>query len=318
LKQLRFTIALLLTLGLPLFHNPTLGTATYTTVYTPERTSFSVRANTQQISHTLFSLFVLPGDAVEIQAPDKDRYVLEKMGIEDPARDGLWKFFAPDKAGLYPTRVINIETLESITVNIIVMVPASEVRNGLLNGYKIGSYPQKPLKNLPIYQAPAGYVEITPENKYTKVSPHFRLGQFLCKQSGSYPKYVVLEERLLTKLEALLARANEDGISCSSFHVMSGYRTPHYNRSIGNVAYSRHQWGDAADIFVDQNPPDGVMDDLNQDGKIDKHDSDLLIRLIEQLDLDEDIAKGGIGSYKSNKAHGPFVHIDARGVSKRW
>lgn len=318
MRLLRFVIALTITLGFPILYNPTLGTATYTTLYTPDRTSFSIRANTQQISYNVFSLFVLPGDKVEIQAPDKERYSLERSGVEDPTHEGLWSWNASTETGVYPVRIINTETSESITVNVIVMVPADRVTNGSLNGYKIGNYPKKPLKDMPIYQPPVGFVEITPENRYVKVSPHFRLGQFICKQSGAYPKYVVLEERLLNKLELLLARTNTYGIACGSFQVMSGYRTPYYNRTLGNVAYSRHQWGDAADIFVDQNPPDGVMDDLNRDGKIDKNDSLILARLVGELEITEQTQRGGVGTYKSTKSHGPFVHVDARGVSKRW
>ena len=47
---------------------------------------------------------------------------------------------------------------------------------------------------------------------------------------------------------------------------MSGYRTPFYNRSIGNqTRFSRHVYGDAADIYADDDG-DGKMDDLDGDG----------------------------------------------------
>ena len=43
------------------------------------------------------------------------------------------------------------------------------------------------------------------------------------------------------------------GIDASTFRILSGYRTPFYNRSIGNEThYSRHVYGDAADIYVDE------------------------------------------------------------------
>jgi hypothetical protein len=51
--------------------------------------------------------------------------------------------------------------------------------------------------------------------------------------------------------------------------VMSGFRTPRYNKSGGNTGgranLSRHMYGDASDIFVD-NDGNGTMDDLNRDG----------------------------------------------------
>ena len=57
-----------------------------------------------------------------------------------------------------------------------------------------------------------------------RLSPHFTLGQFVCKQAGGYPKYVVLRERLLLKLERLLEAVNAKGHAAETFHVMSGYR----------------------------------------------------------------------------------------------
>ena len=161
---------------------------------------------------------------------------------------------------------------------------------------------------------------MTPEIEATHVSPHFTLGEFVCKQEAEYPRCVVLRERLLLKLEYLLEQANESGYRCEGFVVMSGYRTPHYNAAIDNVRYSRHLWGDAADIYIDENPKDGVMDDLNRDGHIDERDAAVLYDLIESLTGDESYARfeGGLGSYGSTPAHGPFVHVDARGFKARW
>ncbi|MDX1389079.1 MAG: D-Ala-D-Ala carboxypeptidase family metallohydrolase, partial [Acidobacteriota bacterium] len=182
------------------------------------------------------------------------------------------------------------------------------------------AYPATPLKGLEIYQPPRGFIEVTEANVDTPVAPHFTLRQFLCKQGGGYPKYVVLRERLLLKLELLLEQVNAAGFECDTFHVMSGYRTPYYNRSIGNVKYSRHVYGGAADIFIDVDPRDGNMDDLNGDGKIDVHDAGVLYDLIDGLYGTDfyNAYVGGLGRYKKTKAHGPFVHVDVRGFRARW
>jgi len=102
------------------------------------------------------------------------------------------------------------------------------------------------------------------------VSPHFKLGQFLCKQPGGFPKYLVLDEILVLKLELILEELNRRGHAADTLHIMSGYRTPYYNKAIGNVDYRRHLWGKAADIFIDAAPADDMMDDLNRDGAVDK------------------------------------------------
>jgi uncharacterized protein YcbK (DUF882 family) len=93
---------------------------------------------------------------------------------------------------------------------------------------------------------------------------------------------------------------------------MSGYRTPAYNRALGNVLYSRHTFGSAADIFVDANH-DGRMDDLNGDGRSDAGDAEVLYRLFE-----EPQSTGGLGKYRETRAHGPFVHVDVRDRRARW
>ena len=195
-----------------------------------------------------------------------------------------------------------------------------EVRDGRIDGYMIGEYPATPYKGLAAYKRPAGLIEVTPDLMDLPVSPHFRLGQFLCKQESDWPKFVVLRTELLIKLERVLEEVNRRGWRTGSFHIMSGYRTPHYNRSIGNGENSRHVYGGAADIFIDVKPKNGVMDDLNRDGKVDKKDALALYRLVESIVSDEPETwmPGGLGAYGARRSHGPFVHIDTRGYVARW
>ncbi len=200
--------------------------------------------------------------------------------------------------------------------NIFVMVPRTVKEGEFLKGYRIGHYPAKPLKNLDIYKQPPGFIQVTEELHNLKVSPRFTLGQFLCKQNSDFPKFLLLQERLLLKLEAIIDKLNEEGHPVTTLHVMSAYRTPHYNKAIGNVEYSMHQWGGAADIFVDESA-NGKMDDLNKDGIIDGKDSDILIDIVEQV-VNHTNYLGGIGKYKANHAHGPFVHVDVRGSRATW
>ncbi|MDY6862202.1 MAG: D-Ala-D-Ala carboxypeptidase family metallohydrolase [Thermodesulfobacteriota bacterium] len=99
-----------------------------------------------------------------------------------------------------------------------------------------------------------------------------------------------------------------------------GYRTPYYNKIIGNVKYSRHLWGGAADIFIDENPKDKMMDDLNKDGKINWKDAAILYSIIDDMYGEKSYKSyvGGLARYKKSYSHGPFVHIDVRGKRTRW
>ena len=109
------------------------------------------------------------------------------------------------------------------------------------------------------------------------------------------------------------------GYHVDTLHVMSGYRTPYYNHAIGDVLYSMHQWGSAADIYIDKQDK-GAMDDLNRDGRIDVEDSRLLYDAIEAMLAQPEFAslQGGMGFYRGTTAHPPFVHVDVRGFKARW
>jgi hypothetical protein len=294
-----------------------------------EKADFSVRFQDSETSLRVLGVYVMPGETVELHAFDEgaglDYLLVARCGeiVEREPNSWLWK--APDTPGLYP---ISVERASwacggepaSIVLNVFVLVPYDEMDGGSLRGYRIGYYPTPSQDDYPAYARPEGFVEVTEENMSTRVSPHFTLCQFLCKQEGQFPKYVVLDERLLLKLECALERVNELGIRCDSFHVMSGYRTPGYNRALGNGKYSRHLWGAAADIFVDMSPRDGNMDDLNGDGVVDLEDAAVLYRVIDEMcsEPEHQDLVGGLARYRENHAHGPFVHLDVRGHRVRW
>ena len=127
------------------------------------------------------------------------------------------------------------------------------------------------------YANPEGFIEVTQENESTYVSDHFRLSDFLTHdQQDTWPKYLVLNERLVDKLELVIQDLNAHGVQVEHLAVMSGFRTPEYNvqgvGEGGRVRDSRHQYGDAADVFVD-NEGRGRMDDLNHDGRVDYRDA---------------------------------------------
>lgn len=269
------------------------------------------------------TLTVLPGETVSLEVvaptPGSGYVARPAAGLLVPVAAGRWVWTAPPAPGLYPIQVVAPDGSDSVTVQAFVVVPYDRFQGELLNGYRIGRYPAKPLRGLASYSLPAGFVEVTPENEDIRVSPHFRLKQFLCKEPGGSRKYIVLNERLLVALEYLLARVHEAGYRATTFHVMSGYRTPAYNRSLGNVRYSQHQLGAAADIFIDENG-DGRMDDLNGDGRSDIRDAEVLYRLIDAAAARPEAQGliGGIGKYPATAAHGPFVHVDVRAGKARW
>ena len=223
------------------------------------------------------------------------------------------------KPGLYSIEVDNPAGQDFADFSAFVMVPGTEVRNGVLNGYQIGSYPATPLKGNPIYIAPNGFIEVTRENEDTRVSPNFRIKEFLTKQKSGYPKYLVLDERLIYLLEAIGAHLDALGWDADDIYIMSGYRTPFYNKQLDDTKFSLHQWGRAADIFLDKDG-DGVMDDFNKDKVVTRDDAVALANVLEELAKTAELSSfiGGVGIYGANAAHGPFVHVDTRPWRARW
>ncbi|MBU1938063.1 hypothetical protein KKG05_11750 [bacterium] len=292
--------------------------------FVPEKAGFSIRFKDEISPYRIIGVFVLPEEKLPLEALDKNvnnRYILNaSMGKTESVSHHKWVWQAPKEIGLYPITIANEQQTDSIVLNIFVMIPYNELKGEYLNGYRIGKYPTIPLKQLPIYKPPRGFIELTPENAETLISPHFKLNQFLCKQESGYPKYLVLRERLLFKLELILEKLNEKGYHCATLTVMSGYRTPFYNHAIGNVKYSRHLWGGAADVFIDENPKDDMMDDLNGDHKINYRDAAVIYEIIDDMYGKSFYERftGGLGWYKKTPSHGPFVHVDVRGFRARW
>ena len=210
---------------------------------------------------------------------------------------------------------------ETILLHVFVLTPFENTPNAELNGYKIGAYRKTLFRGLSTYEAPRGFIDLSYGPSDLKISPSFTLGQFICKQQpGHDPTYLLVRPETLMKLEALLEAANAKGWKAETFHVMSGFRTPFYNRSIGNrTTSSRHLYGGAADIWLDGDG-DGRMDDLNGDGKITKDDARELAKLAETLAKKggPNWPAGGVGIYGANSVRGPFVHIDSRGYRARW
>jgi hypothetical protein len=214
---------------------------------------------------------------------------------------------APDRD---PLVVVSLESLAAI-------------KGARLDAYRVGRWPVRgTAARDPRYAPPPGFIVVTPEDTSTRVSKRFRLGDFLTHdQQDVWPKVLVLQVALLDKLEHISDGLAQRGLP-DALHVMSGFRTPQYNaRGVGGdggrAKESRHIYGDAADVFVDADG-DGMMDDLDGDGRITIRDVRVLAAVAEQVEVRHPGLAGGLSAYPAAAGHGPFLHVDARGVRARW
>jgi hypothetical protein len=284
--------------------------------------TFAVKFKDEVSPYPVMALFAMPGDTIPLEVVLSDtlsRYSAEAGGGRvEPAGPARWRWIAPRRKGVSAIVVRDSASGDAVVLNAFVLVPRPTGTS--IDGFRIGRYEARALRGDPAYARPRGLVEVTEENRGTFVAPHFTLGQFVSKQPGGYPKYLVLRERLLLKLEMLVEEASRLGLPVTTLRIMSGYRTPYYNRSIGNeTRYSRHLYGDAADIYVDEDG-NGMMDDLDGDGRTDLEDARLLAAVVERLSRTSWYRpfEGGLGLYGANRAHGPFLHVDVRGHRARW
>jgi hypothetical protein len=208
--------------------------------------------------------------------------------------------------------------------SLVTLVPfEARTSAGRIGPYRMGFWPaEKRGVRSEAYANPDGFIEVTPENQDTRVSEHFRLRDFLTKDQASvWPKYLVLRTELIDKLELVISELGRRGIAVRHMTVMSGFRTPQYNQkgvgSGGRATNSRHQYGDAADVFVD-NDRNGRMDDLNRDGRVDHRDAQVILDAAERVERAHPVLVGGGGLYRATASHGPFAHIDVRGTKARW
>jgi hypothetical protein len=288
--------------------------------FTAWKVPFSVSCDGLVWNHRLQSVFVFPGEVLNIGVIDPEyRHDYTLQAAAGQVRDGRereWTWTLPAQPGVYRATVARTGSADAVQLQCFVLVPYARVVNGRLNGYEIGDYPPV-AEPADMRQPPRGFIEVTPETAGTSVSAHFLLGQFLCPQSRAYPQYCALDARLLVKLEALLEALNNEGHACRALRVTSGFRTPAYNRRQRHALYSTHLWGQAADIYVDADG-NGRMDDLNHDGRINDKDAQVICDIIDRLDgtLRYQDYIGGLGRYEQGR--GAFVHVDVRGSLARW
>ena len=217
------------------------------------------------------------------------------------------------------------DSLFSGSFSFITLRPFGDKIGSRIGQYLMGFWPSErrggPTTSV-AYGNPEGFIEVTQANQDTRVSEHFELRDFLTHdQLDVWPKYLVLREDLIDKLELVIADLQDHGVNVQHMSVLSGFRTPHYNRhggeTGGRAGLSRHMYGDAADVFVD-NDQDGRMDDLNHDHRIDWRDARVVQQAVERVEAQHPDLVGGVGVYRATRSHGPFAHVDVRGWRARW
>lgn len=294
---------------------PILGRALLAALVAGQACGFTIELNGTSYPWDQIGQFVMPGETLHCMMSGSGSGTgWAASGGELVQVDSLRAdWVAPAEPGLY--RLSVTDGKQVVLVNIFVKVPFSHLKNGMLNGYRIGRYPKT--NPFPSFDLPDGFVEVTADNLDTPVSPCYTLREFVSRQPDEFPKYLVLREELVLKLELLTDLVKSKGHKCDKLTVFSGFRPPAFHRSRGGGRHSAHVYGGAADILVDCDGNES-MDDLNGDGRSTSKDAILLAQYVEELEQQHPELVGGCGWYRRNRVRGPFVHTDVRGERMRW
>ncbi|MBX6332988.1 MAG: DUF882 domain-containing protein, partial [Gemmatimonadaceae bacterium] len=226
----------------------------------------------------------------------------DKPAFAVAALEALFGDSALNTPGVYP---LVGDSAFTPALSLITLLPFTAKQRGRIGAYRLGFWPheRRRLGSGDDEPLPEGFIKVTPENQDTYVSEHFRLADFLTHdQVNVWPKYLVLSERLIDKLELVIEDLNAHGVMVRHMTVMSGFRTPEYNiqgvgRRGGRARDSRHQYGDAADVFVDNvdNNESGRMGDLNHDGRVDTRDAKVIRDAVDRVEAAHPELVGGVG-----------------------
>jgi len=107
------------------------------------------------------------------------------------------------------------------------------------------------------YIAPARYVDLATADPALMVAPNFRLDELMQEWKGQWGVY---QHHMVEHLQAIR------DASGGPLTVNSGYRNPAYNASVGGATYSRHMYGDAADLVSSTLSLDALADVCEAEG----------------------------------------------------
>lgn len=122
-----------------------------------------------------------------------------------------------------------------------------------------------------------------------QLTKNFKLSEFRCRDGSDVPEELMENVRELAQnLQVLRDHVGRP------ITIISGYRSPEYNKKIGGARRSQHMFAKAGDMKIKGLTPaevKGIIVELIKAGKM---------------------KSGGVGLYTT------FVHYDVRGRNARW
>ncbi len=202
------------------------------------------------------------------------------------------------------------------------------------------STPQRITSHPETFSPPQYWYRVDDETKNLRISRSYTLGEFdlnrAYRPDWPWPGYIALDVNIVQKLEELADLMREAGEKITKFDIIYGYRSPAYNLGARaedddktlKSSWSLHMYGMAADIIVDEDD-DGIIDDLDRDGKIGRDDgyddAKVIRKYVRQLDKKYLSMKSPLlganfvyrhHDFWEREPQTPYIHIDVRGFAR--
>ena len=142
------------------------------------------------------------------------------------------------RPGVYPVQRAGLDRPFAF----VALRPFADKQGSQLGPYRIGYWPgERGVVQSWEYENPVGFIEVTPrESGLCRCRSIFVSAIFSRTTSANvWPKYLVLRESLVDKLELVISELERSGIQVQHMAVMSGFRTPQYNATGGNTDRAR-------------------------------------------------------------------------------
>ncbi len=249
------------------------------------------------------------GDAINFRSGDSgNRVISVKLRI----KSGL--------PGMTPDTLLG----RKLKLTVLSGYPFSMLEDGCLNGFEIGEYPVPEDKdNLKLYKPPQYFYYLDKHVLGCSISKHVQLGELGYDARASLPQYFALDYEVVVALEEMISELERLELPSRVHYIGGGFISPRSNRircskTAAAASLSRHMWGEAVDFIIDEDPKDGIMDDMNHDGTVDVRDAFFIRDLLTRLAEEGRIKPGGIGVYSPPRNSQVQLHLDVRGVPARW
>lgn len=278
----------------------------------PEPPPMEISVNGSVLPEHMMAFTASMGSSVTLSCTDPLEWSL--MGSDQGSTGNTFTFQLPRSHGIY--RVTGRDSLNCREWLVLVPLAAEQVRTSTVNSFPLGFYGDGNSRD---HLPDRGFIELWPEDYERRVSTHLRFSDLLCHIDGDWPQYMVLDTRLVHKMEMVLQEVREVYPEARVIHCISGFRTPAYNAAIGNeTGFSLHLYGSAADFWIESWPSNQLIDDLDRNKRIDVYDGEVIVEAARRLEASGEVAIGGASAYRWIPTHGPFVHLDTRGSAAVW